>query len=319
MYKPTISVVVPTFDSADTISDCLDSLVNQAFDPYEIIVVDGGSTDDTIGIASRYPKVVVVRNHQSHYPGSSRNLGAKRARGDVLLFLDSDCRADKMLLAHHQKWHSTVSRLDGVQGVLRSLNRDKSSRVIESQFLTQYWLDNLNDDGTIRFHSAAVSNLSIRRAFFLRNKFSEDLASCDDVELFIKLRRENAKVLLEPRAVAYHRHPKNLQELFHQRKWYGEGFVGLHGKYPRFRFRRNSMFDTSRRYLRASSQALKKMLYQDHKALCYGCSLGTCRITQRRLRAESQIDPRYLRQLTCLGFAAGIFRKRFGIDYAWEP
>ncbi len=319
MYKPTISVVVPAFNSADTITDCLDSLVNQTLGPCEIIVVDGGSTDSTVRIASRYPEVVVVRNHHSHYPGSSRNLGAMRSRGDVLLFLDSDCRADKMLVAHHQKCHSTIRRLDGVQGVLRSLNRGKASRVIESQFLTQYWLDNLNDDGTIRFHSAAVSNLSVRKAFFLRCKFSGDLASCDDVELFIKLRRENAKVLLEPRAVAYHPHPNNIRELFNQRKWYGEGFVGLHRKYPRFRFRRNSMFDTSRRYLRASSQALKKMLYEDHKALCDNCSLGTCRITQRRVRANNQIDPRYLRQVTCLGFAAGIFRKRFGIDYAWEP
>lgn len=269
-------------------------------------------------MCSSYPKVVVVRNHRSHYPGSSRNLGAKLARGDVLLFLDSDCRADKMLLAHHQKWYSTINRLDGVQGVLRSLSRDKASRVIESQFLTQYWFDNLNDDGTIRFHSAAVSNLSMRRAVFLRSNFSENLASCDDVELFIKLRRGKAKVLLEPRAVAYHRHPTNLQKLFHQRKWYGEGFVDLNKKYPRFRFRRKSMFDTSRRYLRASSQALKKMLYQDHKALCDSCSLGTCRITYRRLHA-SQIDPQYLRQVTCLGFAAGILRKRFGINYVWDP
>ncbi len=318
MYKPTISVVVPTFNSADTIPACLDSLVNQVVDPYEIIMADGGSTDDTIRRGSRYPRVAVVRNHRSHYPGSSRNLGGNVARGDVLLFLDSDCRADKMLLAHHQKWYSTIRGLDGVQGVLRSLSRDKASRVIESQFLTQYWFDNLNDDGTIRFNSAAVSNLSLRRACFLKNKFSEDLASCDDVELFIKLRRRNAKVLLEPRAVAYHHHPTNLQKLFHQRKWYGEGFVDLHRKYPRFRFRRKSMFHTSRRYLRASSHALQNMLYEDHTALCNGCSLGTCRITQQRLRA-SQIDPQYLRQVTCLGFAAGILRKHFDIDYAWDP
>jgi glycosyltransferase involved in cell wall biosynthesis len=318
MYKPTISVVVPTFNSADTIRDCLESLLNQAIGPYEVIVVDGGSTDDTAKIASGCRGAVVLRNHHSHFPGSSRNLGGEVARGNVVLFLDSDCRADKMLLAHHRRCYSAPGRIDGVQGVLRSQNRDEASRILESQFLTQYWLDNLNQDGTIKFHSAAVSNLSIRREFFLKNKFSEDLASCDDVELFIKLRRANARVLLEPRAVAYHPHPTNLHDIFEQRKWYGEGFVDLHGKYPRFRFRRNSMFDTSRRYLHVSSRTLKNMVYQDHRTLCEDCTLQTCKIADKKLRAKRQINPRYLRQVTCLGFAAGILRKRFDADYEWH-
>jgi glycosyltransferase involved in cell wall biosynthesis len=319
MSSPAISIVVPTFNSARAVDRCLEALVNQRIRAHEIIVVDGGSNDKTVELAEGYSGVRVIKNRRSHFPGSSRNLGAQASSGNIVLFLDSDCKADNMLVAYHQSAYSTIRGLDGVQGILRASNQGEMSKVIESQFLTQYWLENLRRDGTVKFHSAAVSNLSLRRSTFLNNKFTEGLVSCDDVELFIKLRRNKAKVLFEPRAVAYHPHPENIRLLFQQRKWYGQGFVHLRRQYPRFRFRKNSMFDTSLRYLRASFNALMFMLYEDHSALCEGCTLYKCRVRDRRVRTKRRFDAQYLRQITCLGFAAGVLKTRFGVDYDWKP
>jgi hypothetical protein len=222
-----------------------------------------------------------------------------------------------MLLTYHEKAFYVTRRCDGVQGVLRSAHNDALSRAIESQFLTQYWIDNLREDGTTRFYSAAVSNLSLDKQVFLENKFSEDLSSCDDIELFMKLRRKRARVIFEPRAVAYHPHPRNLRDLFDQRKWYGQGFVELNKKYPNVRFRKTSMFGTSKRYLTAPEHELFHMVKEDHRALCHGCPLELCRIVSKKLPTRQEMNSKYLRQITCLGFAAGILRERVGLDYDW--
>jgi len=310
-----ISVIIPTFNSARTLSRCLSSLSKQKAEPLEVVVVDGGSEDGTWEIAKSFPNVVVIRA-RGHYPGASRNVGAKNAKADVILFLDSDCEADEMLVDYHLRAYSTNDNLDGVQGVIRSASASQMARVIQSEFLTQFWFDNINKDGTIKFFTGAVSNLSLNKQLFLENAFSEDLPSCDDIELHLKLRGKKPKVFFEPRAVVYHHHPSSHRELFDHRKWYGEGFVHLTAKYPNARFRKNSMFDTSKRYLVAKKDDLMHKVFEDHRRLCDGCSLGTCSIRSETLPARS-FSPEYLRQVTCLGIAAGVLLKRTGLDYKW--
>lgn len=93
---PTISVVIATYNRGARIARTLDSVLAQTVRPTEIIVIDDQSTDDTAAwIRGHYPdvQVVTVPNGGS---SASRNRGAERARGDVLVFLDHD---DDMLPA----------------------------------------------------------------------------------------------------------------------------------------------------------------------------------------------------------------------------
>ncbi|HEV2029122.1 MAG TPA: glycosyltransferase [Candidatus Dormibacteraeota bacterium] len=85
--RALVSVVVPTRNSARTLEACLISLCAQSYSPIELIVVDNGSADETLGIASRHADVV-----ESYGPERSaqRNRGAEVAHGDYLLFIDSD-------------------------------------------------------------------------------------------------------------------------------------------------------------------------------------------------------------------------------------
>jgi glycosyltransferase involved in cell wall biosynthesis len=71
----------------------LDALEAQALDqPFEVLLVDDGSRDDTVAIAeARAPFVTVIRSEESRGPGAARNLGASHARAPVLAFTDSDC------------------------------------------------------------------------------------------------------------------------------------------------------------------------------------------------------------------------------------
>jgi glycosyltransferase involved in cell wall biosynthesis len=89
MGAPLVSVVIPAFNSAEHIGDALNSVLAQSYTDIEIIVVDDGSTDDTVGIVKQYERVQLL---QQANQGSAvaRNLGINHAQGDYIAFLDSD-------------------------------------------------------------------------------------------------------------------------------------------------------------------------------------------------------------------------------------
>ena len=87
-----ISIVIPAHNAAATLGDCLGAVRgSDAFESLcrEIIVVDDGSTDDTVDVAERHG-ATVVRLESAHGPGTARNRGAAKAVSEVVLFLDAD-------------------------------------------------------------------------------------------------------------------------------------------------------------------------------------------------------------------------------------
>ena len=97
MIKPKISIIVPTLNEEKNIEEFLDSLKKQTWTNFETIVVDGGSTDKTINIAENHQTIVIVKKEMREY--ASRNIGAKMACGEVLLFTCADVTFPKDLLA----------------------------------------------------------------------------------------------------------------------------------------------------------------------------------------------------------------------------
>jgi glycosyltransferase involved in cell wall biosynthesis len=93
MSRPLISIVVPCWNHGAELLQCLASLEVQTYSPFEVIVVDDASTDDTqIKIRSihpRYPLHVIRLENNSGAP-TARNVGALDAKGEYLLFLDAD-------------------------------------------------------------------------------------------------------------------------------------------------------------------------------------------------------------------------------------
>lgn len=85
---PTVSVVIPSFNSVQTISGCLESVRNQTHEPTEIVVVDSCSTDGTAETARRFAKVIVADSSATR----ARLIGVEAATGDYILNLDTDQR-----------------------------------------------------------------------------------------------------------------------------------------------------------------------------------------------------------------------------------
>jgi len=93
MERIRLSIIVPVYNVQDYLSDCLDSIVNQNVDDYEIILVDDGSTDESGTICDNYCNMysnVKVIHKENGGLGSARNVGASTAVGHYIMFLDSD-------------------------------------------------------------------------------------------------------------------------------------------------------------------------------------------------------------------------------------
>lgn len=90
---PKVSVIVCSYNGGKTLDRCLESLKRVDYPDYEVILVDDGSKDDTQEIAARHPWIVNIRQENKGL-SFARNVGAHAAKGDVLVYTDSDCMAD---------------------------------------------------------------------------------------------------------------------------------------------------------------------------------------------------------------------------------
>ena len=91
--NPIFSVIVPTYNRAKEISRCLDSLVAQNFQDFEVLICDDGSTDNTSSVVSEYSHLLdITYNYGEHFggPARPRNCGISLARAPYIAFLDSD-------------------------------------------------------------------------------------------------------------------------------------------------------------------------------------------------------------------------------------
>lgn len=92
--SPTLSVVIPNYNHAKLLPRCLDGILNQAFQPLEVIVIDDGSTDNSVEViesyARKYPIVQLCRNDQNRGVGYTLNRGLHLAKGEFITFPGAD-------------------------------------------------------------------------------------------------------------------------------------------------------------------------------------------------------------------------------------
>lgn len=103
-----LSVVVPTYNQADLLRECLRSLAEQTLDPptYEIVVVDDGSSDETGGVLEEFQtRVKSIRLPTNRGRSAARNAGTAAARGQLIVFVDSDVVVRRDFLQAHLQVH----------------------------------------------------------------------------------------------------------------------------------------------------------------------------------------------------------------------
>lgn len=90
---PKVSVIMPCFNATDFVAESIESVLNQTFTDFELILIDDGSTDATLGILKQYAakdnRIVVIEKENTG-PADSRNWGIRVSKGDWIAILDSD-------------------------------------------------------------------------------------------------------------------------------------------------------------------------------------------------------------------------------------
>ena len=93
---PCVSVIIPCYNYARYLEECIASIAEQTFKNYEIIIVNDGSTDNSLEVADKIKinnksiKITIINQTNSGQPAISRNNGIKKAKGKYILCLDAD-------------------------------------------------------------------------------------------------------------------------------------------------------------------------------------------------------------------------------------
>jgi GT2 family glycosyltransferase len=89
---PRVSVIVAAYHSAEHLPGCLDALRAQTYPERELLVINSSPEEQTRDVVARYPEVVFEQSQARLLPHAARNRGVERARGEILVFTDPDCR-----------------------------------------------------------------------------------------------------------------------------------------------------------------------------------------------------------------------------------
>lgn len=89
-HNPRVSIIIPTYNRAHMIVECLDSVLNQTYRHFEVIVVDDGSTDNTEAVLKPYFDRIKYIKQENHGNAAARNTGIREAKGEIIAFNDSD-------------------------------------------------------------------------------------------------------------------------------------------------------------------------------------------------------------------------------------
>ncbi|MDA8141155.1 MAG: glycosyltransferase [Desulfobacteraceae bacterium] len=210
-----ISVIIPAYNAEKTIAACLESLIRQSLPvtAYEVIVVDDGSSDATAQIIQRFPVTLIRQKNQG--PAAARNAGAEAARGDIIVFTDSDCELEELFLFNITRPFADPA-IAGVQGRYQTRQKSLTARFCQYEIEERYEIYQRSRYITMIGTYAAA----FRRQIFLDNgKFDTrfPIASGEDFAFSGRLAAQGYKLVFVPDAVCFHRHPETVKKYFRQK------------------------------------------------------------------------------------------------------
>ncbi len=232
--KPSVSVIIPCYNAEKTVLRTLEALDKQTIKGFEVVLVDDGSADSTAEAAKSFsPKnfklAVLAEKHAG--PAAQRNCGAKKAKGEMLLFTDSDCVPDKNWVEEMMKPFSDKS-IVGVSGTYRTLNNDKLVARFEG-----YEIAKRHERMAKQKYTNFIGSFSAgyRKNIFKKfGGFSSDFkrADAEDPELSFKIAKAGYKMVFNPKAVVAHPHVSTLGKFWKQKFSRGFWRVLLYKKHP---------------------------------------------------------------------------------------
>lgn len=204
--SPFLSIIVPTYNAAAELRKLFRSIEASTFDDHEVLVVDDGSTDGTLALLAA-EGVRVLRTTTNRGPAYARNLGARAARGGVLLFLDSDVVLEPDALAETARFFRERPDRSVMIGVYSSEPVNEGPWPLYKALQCYSYYSAFPDVKEVTLLWAAVAAFR-REAFLLSGGFDADISkpSMEDLELGRRISR-TTPIYLNRRVVVRHRFP----------------------------------------------------------------------------------------------------------------
>lgn len=168
--EPLISIIVPVYNTEDYLRKCIDSILKQKYEKFELILVDDGSTDGSGLICEEYARNdcrIHVFHQRNGGQGSARNLGLKECRGDYICFIDSDDTVSETYLS--TMIYDCIEK-NNLVAVCNVEKQDARFYSDYSVFLENVLTDNIGGQlWKFLFHRSLWENISIPE-----NRYAED-------------------------------------------------------------------------------------------------------------------------------------------------
>lgn len=203
---PRISVIIPVFNSEQTIGKCLQSMGAQTHPSYEVIVIDDGSTDNTSRIIQVHKSVTYIHQNRGG-PSRARNQGITKARGHYVAFTDGDCIAPGNWLIELEKGleHEEVAGSGGDQASPEDesdLGRNIQEYFKIIGFVTGY-IKTCDELGFVD-HNPSCNSIYKKSVLQEIGAFDPDLWPGEDVDLDYRITQKGYKLMFNPKALVYH-------------------------------------------------------------------------------------------------------------------
>lgn len=212
MKTPLVSVVMPVFNQELFVAEALDSIIEQSYPAYEVVIVDDGSNDTSLSICQEYQRNdsrFRVFSQRNKGPAAARNEAILQARGDYICLLDSDDRMDPKRIEHQLRPFLQDQTIDVVYTSVLLIDKErnflgeiKGESLPSELFRAEMFFRNL----------LPGPGLMAKRTCFIQEPYDPSFVHAEDYELMLRFLRHFRFFYLDEPLTLYRRHTTNLSE-----------------------------------------------------------------------------------------------------------